>query len=105
MRARAKPLPAELRASQILGAAMRLAETGRWTTMTRQDIAREAGVSEGLVSWRLGSEQDIRQSVMRQAILEGNAAIVAQGLVVRDSIAAGAPARLKRKAAAYVAAA
>lgn len=101
MSTRLKP---SLRKSQILDHALACARKHGYSNVTRKMIADEADISEALVSVYWGTMTQIRRSIMRQAVAVGDAAIVAQGLALRDSYALKAPDTLKAKAAASLSA-
>lgn len=92
-------LKAEVRKDQLLKAALKVASRG-YRDLTRRSVAEEAQVSESLVSAHWGTMPQLRRSVMRQAVKDGNLAVVAQGLSMRDPVAMKAPLDLKEKAAA-----
>lgn len=90
------------RKRSILHAAVTMARTHGWLNMTREHVARQAGVSVGLVSRYLGTMPRVRQHVMREAIRLEHAEIVAQGLAINDAIALKAPDALRRAAGRLV---
>lgn len=85
---------------QILLAAIRVAQRHGYDKMTREMVANEAIVSEGLVNRYYSNMTSLRNSVMSYAVQTGNAPVVAQGLVRQDPIALRAPEKLKTKCAA-----
>lgn len=93
---------ADIRTKELLRCAVALAEADGYTNITREAIAREAGVSEALVSARLGTMPAMRRAVMRAAVTEEVLAVVAQGLAARDAHAMKAPEALRRRAAEYL---
>lgn len=88
--------------NDMLKAALRVAERDGWRTMTRSAIAVEAGVSEGLISLRLGSMDALRRSVMRQAVRDRVLRVVAEGLLAGDKHACRADQALREAAAGCV---
>lgn len=90
------------RTRELLAVALKLAAAEGWRSLTRDGIARAAGVSYALVTHRLGSMDAIRRSVMRAAVRERCVAVVAQGLAVRDRQAMRADDELRALAAAWV---
>jgi len=86
------------RKRSILHAAVTMARTHGWLNMTREHVARQAGVSEGLVSRYLGTMGSVRKAVMREAIRLEHPEIVAQGLAINDAVALKAPEALRRAA-------
>jgi len=89
--------PNERRVS-ILDAAVRVAERHGYISMTRQQIADEAGVSGPLVQHYFHTMPKLRRAVMRHAVKRGCLPIIAQGLVAKDEQATLAPEELKRAA-------
>lgn len=92
----------KLTTAELLDAALSLAAAQGWSNLTRDGIARTAGVSYGLVTQRLGTMDAIRRSVMRAAVKQRNVAVVAEGLALRDRQACKADADLRELAAAWV---
>lgn len=101
MKQRLKP---EDRKGQILAAAVKLAEGTNYTTITRDGVAGAAGVSMGLVTRYFGTMNQLRRAVMRAAVAEGNAVVVAQGLAQRDPQALKAAPELREAAGRKLAA-
>ncbi len=95
-------LPHADRTRQLLNVALRLAAADGWNSLTRDGIARAAGVSYALVTHRLGTMDAVRRSVMRLAVKERCVCVVAQGLAARDRQAVKADAELRAAAAAWV---
>ncbi len=77
-------IPTADRTRDLLAAALRLAAAEGWRTLTRDGVARAAGVSGALVTQRLGTMESIRRSVMRAAVRERCVPVVAEGLCVGD---------------------
>lgn len=90
------------RTRDLLAVALRLAAADGWRALTRDGIARAAGVSYALVTVRLGTMDAIRRAVMRLAVKERCVAVVAEGLVAGDKHARKADAELRALAAAWV---
>lgn len=86
------------RKTLVLEAAIKTAVKVGWRRMTRADIAKEAEVSDALVTTRLGSMATIRKIVMREAVKRNLSAVIAQGLAERDPIAMKAPDDVKAAA-------
>lgn len=99
-KSRANP---ELRKEQILGIALELATEHGYHKVTRDQIAKAAGVSMGLVSHYIGTMTQFRRTLMRAAIKQEVAEVVAQGLALGDEHARKAPAELKARAAELIA--
>lgn len=95
-----KHLPSEIRGQQLLDVAVALASKSGLAKLTREQIALKANVSPGLVSARLGTMENLRRSVMRQAVAREDLKLLAEGLVTRHPVALRAPAELRARAAA-----
>ena len=90
------------RKHSILEYAVKVAATEGYQNVTRERLARDAGVSMGLVSKYFGTMRNLRRAVMRHAVTSENATVVAQGLVVGDPHARKASKELKAKAAKII---
>lgn len=93
-------LEARERLTQILAAAVKLAQRHGYNRITREAIAAEARVSAALVTYHLGTMPDLRRAVMREAVRAQCLPVIAQGLTARDRHALKAPPELQRKALA-----
>lgn len=91
-----------VRTEQLLEVALAQATVHGWRGITHDLIATAAGVSRGLVVARLGTMEQIRRSVMRAAVRERCARVVAEGLAAGDKHARKADPALRELAAAYV---
>ena len=87
------------RYNQILDAAIRVAERTGYRSLKREDVAAEAGVSQGLVSFYFLFIELLRMEVLTAAIERGVLPIVAEGLVAGEPVAQQACADLKARAA------
>ncbi len=92
----------ELRTATLLDVAVNLAAADGWRALTREAIARAAGVSTGLVSARLGTMEALRRSVMRAAVQRRVVRVVAEGLAAGHPAARRADADLRALAAEWV---
>lgn len=92
-----------LRKDHILTVAVGMAKTEGYNKITRDKIAESAGVSMGLVTRYFGTMNQLKTAVMRRAIKQGIAEIIAQGLANGDDHAKKAPAELKAEAATLLA--
>lgn len=88
------------RAAEVLAAAVRTAAAVGFARMTREDIAKAAACTPGLVSARLGPMSKIRDTVMKRAVRDEVLAVVAEGIALRHPHALKAPADLQKRAAA-----
>jgi len=87
------------RYNQILDAAVRVAERTGYRTLKREDVAKEAGVSTGLVSHYYLFIELLRLEVLAAAVERGVLPIVAEGLVAGEPVAMQACADLRARAA------
>jgi AcrR family transcriptional regulator len=86
------------RKKQILNAALIVAGAKGFNRMTREEIALQAGISDGLINRHFSTMAQLRRSVMRAAIANWFLPVVAQGLVLKDPQAMKAPDDLKNAA-------
>lgn len=93
-----KRLTPKDRKRELLQHALELAAELGYMNVTRLAVATRAGVTPGLVSIRFGSMPAFRRDLMRYAVREQHAAVVGQGLALRDAFAARAPDELKQQA-------
>lgn len=89
----------EDRDSRILHAALELAGVDGYQWITREAVARNAGVSPGTVSNVFGTMRDLKRAVLAEAIKLERLDIVAQGLGDRHPLVMAAPAALRKAAA------
>lgn len=82
---------------------MHCARAKGYQNVRRADIAKQAGVSDALVSRYLSTMVQIKRTIMRQAVHTSDLRIVAQGLAAGDKIAGKAPPELKSRAIAALA--
>lgn len=92
-----------LRKDQILSVAVTQAKEVGYTKITRDGVAEGAGVSMGLVTRYFGTMKNLRRDIIRYAIRNDIAEIIAQGLANGDCHARKAPAELKAQAATLLA--
>ena len=92
---RMKPTERKL---EILDAALLVAERGNYASITRDAIAKQAGVSSTLVQHYFGSMTKLKRAVMRRAVKCGNLTVIAQGLIAKDEHAMNAPHALRDRA-------
>lgn len=88
------------RSAQILDAALQVARAGHYHTMTREQVAVQAGVSTGLVSRYMGTALEMRERVMQAAIERRILPLIATGIALGDAVALAAPAELRAEAVA-----
>jgi hypothetical protein len=91
-----------LRRDQILGVALTMASGSHYMRITRDEVARTAGVAAGSVTRYFGDMTTLRAAVLRAAVDTGAVDIVAQGILERDPVALGAPAQVLAGARAHL---
>ena len=87
-----------IRRDAVLAAAIELAVRDGFHSITRDDVARQAGVGAGTVNLYYGTVPQLKRDVMRAAIRQKVLPIIAQGIVAQDPRALRAPDDLKRQA-------
>jgi AcrR family transcriptional regulator len=92
----------EDRTRELTKAALNCAKRTGFTAVTRDAIAAEAGVSNALVTVRMGTMREVKRAIMRAAIDSACLKVIAEGLAVNDRHARKAPQELKDAAAAWV---
>ena len=90
------------RDERVLGAALALAQEVGYQWITREMVARKAGVSVGTVSNVYGSIVELKRAVLREAVEREVLEVVAQGLADGHEIARAAPDALRSRAVAHV---
>ena len=82
----------------ILTTALELAQRDGFGNITRDGLAKHAGVGMGTVNLHYGTMPQLRRDVMRAAIRGQVLSVIAQGVAMGDKHALKAPAGLKRQA-------
>ena len=90
----------EDRRKQILDCALEEAKRVGYQQVDRSHISDRLGIARGLVNNYFGTLPQFRRAIMRYAIAQGCAQVVAQGLAARDPHARKAPEELKKAAIA-----
>lgn len=83
---------------RIMAAALRIAVERGYLNMARGEIATAAESSPGLVSHYFGTMDDLRNTVMEEAVKTGQLDIIAQGLAAGHVVARSAPPELREAA-------
>lgn len=91
-------LDARERKAQILKAALTLCQTASYARITRDQIAKEAGIPSSLIGYHFGTMPALRRDIMREAVRKGCLPVIVQGLAIRDPHALKAPEELRRQA-------
>jgi len=91
-------LEARARIAQILAAALELAPSRGYASLTREDIAARAQVPPSLITYHFGTMPDLRRQIMREALRVECLPVIAQGLACRDRRALKAPEELRHRA-------
>lgn len=91
-------LKPDIRKDQILKAAVDLSDQMGYESIRRDDVARVAGCSTGLVNRYYATMTQLKRAVIREAIRTERLNIIAQAIVARDPQAQKAPAELIERA-------
>ena len=78
-------LKPEVRKTEVLDAAIRVANENNYYSMQRVEIATEAGCSEATVTKYFGTMGQLKKQVLRYALKNNINHIVAQGILQRDA--------------------
>lgn len=89
--------PDDRRAS-ILTAAIEWADTNGFTKLTRDAVAKAAGVSPALVTFYFWHVTELKRVVMEEAVNREVLSIILTGIALGDPIAMAAPNELKQRA-------
>ena len=92
----------EYRRLTILKGGVTAAEKRGYRSVTREDVARETGLSAPLIQYYFKTITELRQAIVAQAIEDKNLKVLAQALGSLDSIALEAPARLRAQALKFI---
>ena len=90
------------RKAAILKHAVQLAKEKGYSHVTRDEVAIQAGVACGLVTYYFKSVGRLKREIMRYAVRMEHHDILLQGLAAKDLIAERAPAELRAKAAELI---
>lgn len=99
---RYKRLNPKVRKKEILAAGVKLAEAGGYATLTRQQVAREAGTSPPLITRYFSTMEGMRAAIMQEAVRLPALRTVAQGLACGCPIAKAAPEKVRADALAVL---
>lgn len=90
------------RKAAILAAAIEEAKDQGYQWITRDAVAKRAGVGAGSVNVAFGRMVELKRAVLREAVASRIVEIVAQGLADQHPIAKDAPSDLKQEAVALL---
>lgn len=88
----------EARKEEILTAALAIASMSHYLKVTREQIARKAGVSATAVQYHFHTMCQLRKELIRAAIKRECLPVIAQGYVAKDPCVLRAPEDLRRRA-------
>ena len=83
---------------KILKAAVSIAKTRGLHKVTRDTVAKKAGVAAGTVNGNFGTMAQLKHCVMRYAVANEILRIIAIGLTIKHPLAMSADDELKRRA-------
>ncbi len=86
------------RAEEILSAALKVSEEHGYDKVSRAQIAEAANCAESLISFYFSTMDDVRDTIMKEAILKRNLKIIAMGLISRNKHALSISNSLKHEA-------
>ncbi len=86
------------RAEEILNAALKVSEEHGYDKVSRAQIAEEANCAESLISFYFSTMDDVRDTIMKEAILKHNLKIIAQGIISNSEHVLTASKYLKQEA-------
>jgi AcrR family transcriptional regulator len=87
---------------ELLSIAIDLSKEIGYSHITRDGVAKRAGVSYGLVTHYFQSIENLKNLVMEQAISEEIVEIIAQGMVLKDPLTNKLNPQLKEKVLSYL---
>lgn len=90
------------RRSQVLDAAIELAITGGYQTITREKVAETANISEALVNWYFTTMDQLKELVVQTAIQREILPIIAQGISVGDKHTSTISKELRQKVITFL---
>lgn len=88
----------EHRKSQILTAALRLAEKGHYNSLTSPVLARESGCGHTLIFHHFPCMDDLKTAVVEYAVANNNLRVIGQAVVARHKAVAKLDKSIKEKA-------
>lgn len=88
------------RRDEILSVTLQLSLEVGYTNVTRERISAVIGITKQAVQHHIDSMAELRQDVMRVALLRECLPVIAQGMANRDPIALMAPPELLERARA-----
>lgn len=93
----------ENRDQRIIDAAVSLAKENGYQWLTRDEVARVAGVGAGTVNSAYGSMVELKRAVLREAVEKEIVEIIAQGMTDRHPIVANISDDLRSRVALFIA--
>lgn len=92
----------EVRIPHILDCALELAGQSNYLSITRDQIATRVGITGSAVAYHFKTMGNLRVALMRHAVEQRDAKVVAQGLIARDPEALQADNMLRHLACVEV---
>ena len=93
----------DIRKNELIRAALALAKTHGYASVTREQIAERCKVSSALVSYHMGTMPAMRRALIRHAIAERALRVIGQALAANDPETRRVPPELKKEALASLA--
>lgn len=91
---------AKIRRHDLILVAVELAKMYGYSRITRDEIAKKAGVAMGTVTNKLGTMTQVRRAIVRYAIRTEVLSIIAQAVVAADPLVLKIKPGLKKQALA-----
>lgn len=89
---------ARARIAQILAGALEIAKRDGYARVTRDAVAHYVGISSSLIPHHMGTMEEFRRKIMREALRTECLPVIAQGIAARDRHALKASPELRAKA-------
>ena len=94
----AKRKPANERREEVLNVALQLAIEVGYTQVTRERISSVIGITKQAIQHHIGSMDELRTDMMREAIARECLPVIAQGMALRDPLVHSASSDLLGRA-------
>lgn len=99
---RASRISPSKRKTQILKAAVSLSKSLGYKSITRDAVAKKAGIASSLIAFYFPKMTDLKNAVLETAIEKSILEIIAQALSVNDETALKLSSTVKNKVASYL---
>lgn len=86
------------RRQKILDAAMQIAKTEGFASLSRDGVAAKANAAAGSVNYCFDNMQGLKDAVMELAVKNEELTLIAQGIIADSDVALMAPLALRKQA-------